>query len=99
MAFHVRVAILAILGLAPVASVFADEAFRCGNRLIEPGMTIGEVQQLCGPPTKKVDEVQDVRSGNRVVGKTTFHRWTYESYSQTRVLVFDQDTLKSIEDE
>jgi hypothetical protein len=99
MAFHARVAILAILGLAPAATVFADEAFRCGNRLIEPGMTIGEVRQLCGPPTKQVDEVQDVRSGNRVVGKTTFHRWTYESYSQTRVLVFDQDTLKSIEDE
>jgi hypothetical protein len=90
--------VVVVAGLS-AAAASGDEAFRCGNRLIEPGMTIGEVQQLCGPPTKKVDEVQDVRSGNRVVGKTTFHRWTYESYSQTRVLVFDQDTLKSIEDE
>jgi hypothetical protein len=94
-----RLWIVAILGLVPVASVFADDAFRCGNKLIEPGMTSAEVQQLCGPPTKTVDEVQDVRSGNRVVGKTTVHRWTYESYSRTRVLVFDQDTLKSIDDE
>jgi hypothetical protein len=90
--------LVAVAGLS-VAPAAADEAFRCGNRLIEPGMTIAEVQQLCGPPTKKVDEVQDVRSGNRVVGKTTVHRWTYDSYSRMRVLVFDQDTLKSIEDE
>src|SRR5512137_1629211 len=94
---HTGIVVL-VAGLS-AAAASGDEAFRCSNRLIEPGMTIGEVQQLCGPPTKKVDEVQDVRSGNRVVGKTTFHRWTYESYSQTRVLLFDQDTLKSIEDE
>jgi hypothetical protein len=42
-------------------------------------------------------DVQDVRSGNRVVGTTEVHRWTYESYSGTRVLVFDQDKLRSIE--
>jgi hypothetical protein len=41
--------------------------------------------------------VQDVRSGTRVVGKTEIQRWTYEAYSATRVLVFDQDTLKVIE--
>jgi len=32
-----------------------------------------------------------------VVGQTKVHRWNYESYSTTRVLVFDADTLKSIE--
>lgn len=90
-------AILAAVAALAAGSAHADDAFRCGNKLIEPGMTIGEVQQSCGPPTNKVDEVQDVRSGGRVVGKTTIHRWTYESYSRTRVLVFDQDTLKSIE--
>ena len=75
----------------------ADDTFRCGNRLIEPGMTRSEVLSLCGEPTLKSVETHDVRSGNRVVGKTEVQRWTYESYSTTRVLVFDQDTLKAIE--
>lgn len=56
-----------------------------------------EVLALCGEPTSKSVEVQDVRSGNQVVGKTEVQRWTYASYSTTRVLVFDQDTLKAIE--
>jgi hypothetical protein len=65
--------------------------------LIEPGLTRTEVLALCGEPTSKSFEVQDVRSGTRVVGKTEVQRWTYASYSTTRVLVFDQDTLKAIE--
>jgi len=77
----------------------ADDAFRCGNRLVEPGMTRAEVRQLCGEPTAKNDEVQDVRSGGRLLGTTTVHRWTYTSYSKTRVLTFDEDVLKSIESE
>jgi hypothetical protein len=75
----------------------ADDTFRCGNRLIEPGITRAEVLKLCGEPTSKTVEVQDVRSGTRVVGSTEVQRWTYASYSTTRVLVFDQDTLKVIE--
>jgi hypothetical protein len=60
-------------------------------------MSQAEVLKLCGAPTSKTVEVQDVRSGNRVVGETEVQRWTYASYSATRVLVFDQDTLKAIE--
>jgi hypothetical protein len=60
-------------------------------------MTRAEVLALCGEPTSKSVEVQDVRSGTRVMGKTEVQRWTYEAYSATRVLVFDQDTLKVIE--
>jgi hypothetical protein len=87
---------LALLG-GSIGIGRADDAFRCGNRLVQPGMTRAEVQQLCGEPAAKRDEVQDVRSGGRVVGTTTVHRWTYTTYSKTRVLVFDQDVLKSIE--
>jgi hypothetical protein len=83
--------------VAPIEAALADDTFRCGNRLIEPGMTRAEVLGLCGEPTSTSVEVQDVRSGTRVVGKTEVQRWTYESYSATRVLVFDQDTLKAIE--
>ncbi len=60
-------------------------------------MTRAEVLKICGEPTSKTVEVQDVRSGTRVVGQTDVQRWTYASYSTTRVLVFDQDILKAIE--
>ncbi len=60
-------------------------------------MTMDEVLGYCGEPASQTVETQDVRSGNQVVGKTEVHRWTYESYSATRVLVFDQDRLMSIE--
>ena len=80
-----------------VAPAVADGTFRCGNELIEPGMTQGQVLAQCGAPTSKSEETQDVRSGPQVVGKTTVSRWTYASYSATRVLVFDGDKLVRIE--
>jgi hypothetical protein len=83
--------------IAVCGSAVADETFRCGAKLIETGMTKSEVLGLCGEPTSKTIEVQDVRSGNQVVGKTEVQRWTYTSYSAARVLVFDEGTLKSIE--
>lgn len=89
--------VFALFLVAPMGIAVANDTFRCGNQLIEPGMTPTEVLALCGEPTSKSIEVQDVRSGTRVVGKTEVQRWTYASYSVTRVLVFDQDTLKTIE--
>ena len=89
--------VLALCAVVPLGVAVADDTLRCGNRLIEPGMAQAEVLALCGEPTSKTVEVQDVRSGNQVVGKTEVQRWTYASYSTTRVLVFDQDTLKAIE--
>ena len=89
--------ILGLCAVVPLGLAVADDTFRCGNRLIEPGMNREEVLALCGEPTSKSVEVQDVRSGTQVVGKTEVQRWTYASYSTTRVLVFDQDTLKVIE--
>lgn len=89
--------VLALCAVVPLAVAVADDTFRCGNRLIESGMTGPEVLALCGEPTSKTIDVQDVRSGNQVVGKTEVQRWTYASYSTIRVLVFDQDTLKAIE--
>jgi hypothetical protein len=89
-------AILAVLALPTAPVAMADEAFRCGGQLIGPGMSQTQVLAACGEPDSRADEVQDVRSGRQVVGQTTVHRWTYQSYSQTRVLVFDGDTLKSV---
>jgi hypothetical protein len=82
---------------APLRVAVAEEAFRCQGQLVERGMTQAQVRQLCGDPTSKTTEVQDVRTGNRVTGTTDVHRWTYASYGETRVLVFDQDRLRDIE--
>ena len=90
-------AFLLLIAGAVTDSPRADESFRCGSRIIQVGMTQGDVLDSCGEPSSRTVEAQDVRSGNRVVGTTQLHRWTYESYSTTRVLVFDQDRLISIE--
>jgi hypothetical protein len=82
--------------LASAAAAFADDSFRCGSKLIVTGMTQAEVLQLCGPPESTSEDSLPVRSGNQVVGETRTYRWTYESYGATRVLLFDQDVLKSI---
>lgn len=82
--------------LVTAAPALADDSFRCGSRLIVTGMTQAEVLQLCGPPESTSEESLPVRSGNQVVGETRTYRWTYESYDATRVLLFDQDVLKSI---
>jgi hypothetical protein len=75
----------------------ADATIRCGGKIITVGMTRAEVQQYCGSPASEAVEDVDVRSGKQVVGTTKVYRWTYEIAGATKVLVFDQDTLKSIE--
>lgn len=75
----------------------ADDGFRCGSKIVVTGMTQAEVLNYCGEPTSRSEEVMPVRSGQRVVGTTTSYRWTYSTYSATRVLVFDRDTLVAIE--
>jgi hypothetical protein len=88
---------LVLLSCGAATAAIADDTFRCGSKLIEVGMTQAEIVEYCGEPTSRSAEVQDVRSGNQVVGKTEVQRWTYESYQATRVLVFDQERLRSIE--
>ena len=82
---------------AVAAPTFADDSFRCGSKLIVTGMTQAEVLEYCGPPESTSEEAVPVRSGNQVVGRTAVWRWTYEFSGTKRVLVFDQDTIKSIE--
>jgi hypothetical protein len=87
-----------IVGGHLAVTAIANGPFRCGSKIIDAGMTQAEVLEYCGEPTSKTTEVQDVRSrNNRILGTTKIHRWTYESYSATRVLVFVEDKLQSIE--
>jgi hypothetical protein len=87
-----------LLVAAPVVPALADDSFVCGSRIIELGLTQAEVLAQCGAPTSEDVQEEAVRSGNRTVGVTQKSRWTYASYSSTRVLVFDGDKLVGIED-
>ncbi len=76
----------------------AEDTLRCGSKIVRTGMTMAEVKKYCGNPTSTAVEVQDVRSGPRVVGTTEIHTWTYRRTSgqRTAILLFDQGELKSI---
>ena len=90
---------VALLALALAGPVLADNRpFRCGSKIIYVGMTRAGVFDYCGEPTKKTTELREVRSDkNRVLGTTEIERWLYDSYGATRVLVFLDDKLQSIE--
>jgi hypothetical protein len=90
--------LVALLSVLPCAVALGDAGeFRCGSRIIVVGMTQAEVLQHCGAPTSKTTQDVPVHSGNRVVGTTQNERWTYSSYSATRVLQFDGDRLVAID--
>ena len=79
-----------------VAGEVRADTMRCGSTVITVGMSMSDVLRYCGEPSSKEVEDHDVRSGGRIVGKTQLHRWTYASYSNVRVLEFDQEKLLSI---
>lgn len=93
--YHALIGSVAVIVTA--GSAHADDDFRCGGHIIKAGMTDTAVLQACGAPDSRRSETQDVRSGNRVVGQTVIWRWTYTIAGRTRVLAFDQGTLKSID--
>jgi hypothetical protein len=78
-------------------TAIADGDFRCGGRIVRLGATQAGVLDACGEPASKTVEKVDIRSNNRVIGQTEVWRWTYVMNGRTRVLTFDQETLKSIE--
>jgi hypothetical protein len=91
-----RFAIAICCGLL-AGSAVADDDFRCGSRIVRPGMTQAAVLDACGAPASKTVEKVDVRSGNRVVGQADVWRWTYVMNGRTRLLTFDQEKLESIQ--
>lgn len=94
---RIAIAIAIVVACCLLAgAVLADDAFRCGSRIVRVGITQAAVLDACGAPASKTVEKVDVRSGNRVVGETQIWRWTYVVAGRTRVLVFDQEKLTSI---
>jgi hypothetical protein len=94
----IRKLILLSCMLAASESFSASETLRCGNKIVETGMTMAEVESYCGKPSSVMVEEQDIRSGNRVVGTTQLHYWTYDRASgqNAAILEFDQEKLLSI---
>ena len=92
-----RLAIISLLTFLGSAAAMGD-TLRCGSKIVETGMTQAEIKKYCGKPSATEIEEHDVRSGNRVVGKTELHIWTYNrgSGQNAAVLEFDQDKLLSI---
>ena len=93
-----RILVLMLLIMAASQSLSAPETLRCGNKIVETGMTMAEVENYCGKPSSVMSESQDIRSGNRVIGTTLVHYWTYDRASgqNAAILEFDQEKLLSI---
>jgi hypothetical protein len=88
---------LAIIAASLPITAGADENFRCGSRIVYYGMTPAHVAQYCGEPTTETIDMQRVRSpNNQILGVTEVRRWTYQSYSANRLLVFVDGKLQSI---
>ena len=87
--------VFAILLIGTSASA---ETLRCGSKIVDVGMNMDEVKKYCGKPSSTTVEEQDVRSGNRVVGKTQLNIWRYNRASgqNAAILEFDQEKLISI---
>ena len=81
-----------------IGATASAETLRCGSKIVDVGMTMEQVKKYCGKPSSTTIEEHDVRSGNRVVGKTELHIWQYNRSSgqNTAVLEFDQGKLMSI---
>jgi len=89
---------LVLIAILLPASFAAAETLRCGSKIVDVGMSMDQVRKFCGQPSSSSIEEQDVRAGNRVVGKTQLHIWHYKRSSgqKTAILEFDQDKLMSI---
>ena len=94
----IRGALLFVAAQLLVGVASADNRpFYCGSKIIYVGMTRADVFQYCGAPTSENTELREVRSDkNQVLGTTEINRWIYESHN-TRVLVFLDDKLQTIE--
>jgi hypothetical protein len=99
-------AVLAVsLGAAIIiASPAFAETLRCGSSLIQPGATIGFVEEKCGAPQSKQTFTEPVmaRRPNGTtyeVGTTSKDVWRYKrgSSSFPAVLTFEKGVLTKLE--
>ncbi len=94
-----------LLGATACASaVTAGELFRCGSWVVSAEMSVAELKQKCGEPTRRTVETQDVRAraaaGAVKVGETVIERWVYErSRSSSMVVTITDGVITGMESE
>lgn len=87
------------------ATAIADETMRCGKWVVDREITVPELLEKCGEPTKKDGSTQDVYARNRtdtgtvIVGKTTTERWLYDRGPQSfrMVVTLVDGKIKSVD--
>jgi hypothetical protein len=96
--------VAALICAAALARPAGAETLRCGNKLIQPGDSAGEVLAKCGEPTSRYTISEPIRArnaggGTRVVGTTEIDVWRYDRGSRSfpAVLKFEGGVLKTLE--
>ncbi len=98
-------AIAGTLTAALAAMPAAADSFRCGQRLATDDMTVEELLDACGEPTRKTVEVVDVYgpnvhgAGNIKRGTSRVEKWIYDFGPQSfdMVVTIVDGELKGIE--
>ena len=94
--------ILAALLMLPLVAS-ADESFRCGKWIASSEMSVSELVQKCGEPTKRESKTEDVQARNQYglmvkVDETTTETWTYDRGADPAMVVTIVDgRIKSID--
>lgn len=79
--------------LCLVGTAAQAETFRCGQWIASPDMSVDELLQKCGAPTKKSSETIDVYGpsvsggGHVKRGTSTIEKWTYDRGSQAAPMI------------
>jgi hypothetical protein len=86
-----RSAALLLGAAACAAPLTAGELFRCGSWVVSAEISVAELKQKCGEPTRRTMETQDVRTraaaGAVKVGETVIERWVYERSRASSMVV------------
>lgn len=83
----------ALIALLIVCQPAFAENFRCGQWIASPDMSLGELLEKCGAPTRKSSETVDVHArtasggGTYKTGTSTIEKWTYDRGSQAAPMV------------
>jgi hypothetical protein len=93
-----------LLGAALLArTASAGELFRCGSWVVSAEMSVVELKQKCGEPTRRTRETQDVYAhaaggGTIRTGTATVERWIYErSGSLTMIVTITNGEITGME--
>jgi len=92
-------------GLMLVAAGARADSFYCGQWIASPDMSVAELLEKCGEPTRKESQSVDIRArsdggrGSIKRGETTIERWIYDRGSQrfSMVVTIDDGRIESIE--